>query len=94
VGGDDFLVVCPPDRAEALSEGLIKAFEARRMEYYEGGQLPGPGQPTRLELCIAIVDTTQTPVKTTDELAVLVAHAHACKRREGSSWHRLPANKP
>ena len=90
VGGDDFLVVCPPERAETLADQLIAAFEARRSEFYEGGQLPGPGQPTRIELCIAIVDTAQTPVRTTDELAVLIAHAHMTKRREGSSWVRLP----
>lgn len=89
VGGDDFLVVCPPERAETLANQLIAAFEARRSSSSRVASCP----PTRIELCIAIVDTAQTPVRTTDELAVLIAHAHMTKRREGSSWVRLPPSR-
>ncbi len=86
VGGDDFIVVVAPERAEPLAKELVEAFEARRAEFYEGNDLPGPGQPTRLELCIAVIDTSKTPVKSTDELALLISRAHARQRRESSGY--------
>ena len=82
VGGDDFVVIADPSKAEALAEGLVEDFEAQRASWTNADAANAP----TLKLSIAIVDTSKTPLSSSEELGRAVARTkRESREREGSN---------
>ena len=107
VGGDDFVVLARPERAESIAKAVIKRFDAEIGALYDAadrarGHLAGvdrKGHPRRLPLAslsIGIVRASPERFAHVTDLARAAAEVkELAKRRPGSGWavdrRRTPA---
>ncbi len=98
IGGDDFVVVTDPSRAEAVCEGIVNAFDARRESFYDAeavarGGFVGPDrygverQFPLMSLTIAVLLPGRDGTTSLDDLAAEAARRKRdLKSRPGSNW--------